>query len=156
MESGSCVHNVSAVSELSGKKIVWLSGSCDHCLVVNSEGRVFGRGSNSNGKLGVDKGTSEISSFTEISSLSGHKTRAAYAGYQHSLFETYEGKVLACGCNNYGELLLKGGPSSDVCSPTETMITGGATFCVAGDLMSAVFIDGKPPINTPNMPIRYH
>ena len=156
VESGSCALKFSAVSELSDKRIVWLSGSYTHCLAVSSEGRVFGRGSNGNGELGVGKGRSDVPSFTEISSLSGHKIRAAYAGCYHSLFETCEGRVLACGCNSYGQLLLRGDPSNEnVYSPAETTITGDATFCVAGELMSAVFIGGDPPPNTPNMPVRY-
>ena len=156
VESGSCVLKFSEVSELSGQKVVWLSGSCDHCLAVSSEGRVFGRGSNSHGQLGFEQGRSEVPSFTVISSLSGHEVRAAYAGFYHSLFETREGKVLACGWSYYGELLLSSGPSDEyVYSPAETTITGGATFCVAGSYMSAVFIGVDPPPNTPNMPVRY-
>ena len=107
VESGSCVLKFSEVSELSGQKVVWLSGSRDHCLAVSSEGRVFGRGSNSHGELGFEKGRSEVPSFTEISSLSGQEIRAAYAGCNHSLFETREGKVLGRGYNCYGELLLR-------------------------------------------------
>ncbi|KAK8880608.1 hypothetical protein M9Y10_003290 [Tritrichomonas musculus] len=49
------------------------------------------------------------------------------------------------------------GGQSDECvySPTETTITGGATFCVAGSNMSAVFIGGNPLPNSPNTPIHY-
>ena len=156
VESGSCVLKFSEVSELSGQKVVWLSGSHSHCLAVSSEGRVFGRGSNDYGELGFEQGRSEVPSFTEVSSLSGHKIRAAYAGCYHSLFENNEGKVLACGRNYYGQLLLKSGPSNECFySPAETTIKGGATFCVAGDDMSAVFIGGDPPPNTPNTPVRY-
>ena len=153
VESGSCVLNFSEVSELSGEKVVWLSGSREHCLAVSSEGRVFGRGPNSHGQLGFEKRIWEVPPFTEISSLSGQDIRAANAGGFHSLFETREDKVLACGRNYFGELLLRGGPSEEhVYSPTETTITGGATFSVAGCHMSAVFIGGDPP---PNTPVRY-
>ena len=155
IESGSCVIEFSEVSELSGQKVVWPSGSYDHCQTVSSEGRVFGRGSNCFGQLGFEQGRSEVPSYTVISSLPGQKIKAAFAGCYHSLFETREGKVLACGYNRYGQLLLSSGPSDEyVYSPTETTITGGATFCVAGLYISAVFNCGDRPPNTPNTPVR--
>ena len=118
---------------------------------------IITRGSNSDGQLGFEEGRRKVPSFTEISSLSGHKIRAAYAGHCHSLFETREGKILAYGSNSYGELLLSSGPSDEYFfSPTETTITSGATFCVAGEYMSAVFIGGDPPPNTPNTPVLHH
>lgn len=65
-------------------------------MTVNKEGRVFGRGNNFCGQLGLEK-QRKASSFTEISSLNGHEINAAYASFDHSLFETREGKILACG-----------------------------------------------------------
>ena len=150
VESGSSVLNFSTVSELSGQEIVWVSGTNEHFLAVSREGRVFGRGSNSYGQLGLGQQTSSISSFTEISSLKGHKIRAAYAGYSHSLFETREGKILACGWNCLGSLLLSSDTNENVYSPKETTITESATFCIAGGSLSTVFIGGDPPPNTPN------
>ncbi|KAK8837309.1 hypothetical protein M9Y10_036740 [Tritrichomonas musculus] len=141
------------VSELEDEEIICVSGTYKHFLAANKEGRVFGRGSNEFGKLGIGKGKMCLSSFTEISSLDGHKIRSAYAGCGHSLFVTRDGKILSCGTNQYGQLLLSSGPSKDVYSPTETTITGGATFCIAGDCLSAVFIGSVPPPNTPNMRI---
>ncbi|KAK8850000.1 hypothetical protein M9Y10_018594 [Tritrichomonas musculus] len=58
------------------------------------------------GQLGLGKGIRYVSSFTEISSLFSHKIRAAYAGGSHSLFETREGKIISCGYNDHGQLLL--------------------------------------------------
>ena len=154
VELKSCVLKFSAVSELSGVEIVWLSGTSEHCFAVCSDGRVFGRGSNDSGKLGFSKETSSVPSFTEIWSLSSHKIRAAYAGCSHSLFETRDGKILACGFNYHNELLLSYSPSNCVYSPTEITITGGATFCIAGQMISAVFIGGEPPQNMPNRPVQ--
>ncbi|WP_334089870.1 RCC1 domain-containing protein, partial [Helicobacter typhlonius] len=140
----------STVSELSGQEIVWVSGKYKHFLAVSREGRVFGRGSNSRGELGLGQQTSSISSFTEISSLKGHKIRAAYAGCYHSLFETREGKILACGYKGFSCLLLSSDTHENVYSPTETTITDSAAFCIAGYCSSTVFIGGDPPPNTPN------
>ena len=157
IESGSNVLRFSLVSELSGCKIVWVSGTRGHCLAVSKEGRVFGLGSNEDGRLGLGEETESVSSFTEISSLLGYEIRAAYAGFSHSLFETREGKILSCGSNFYGQLLLSSGPSKEkVYSPRETTITGGATFCIAGECLSSVFVGGYPPRNTPNMRMQHH
>ena len=146
----------SAVEELAGEEIVCLSGTYKHCLAVSKGGLVFGRGSNECGRLGLGKGTREVSSFTEIPSLRGHEIKSAYAGCGHSLFVTLKGKIFSCGTNQYGQLLLSSGPGKDVYSPTETTITGGAAFCIAGDCLSAVFIGSKPPPYTPNRRIIHH
>lgn len=148
------VLNFQEVSELKNQEIVCLSGVFNHFLAVSKKGRVFGRGSNQNGKLGLGKEKDSVSSFTEILSIQRYKIRSAYAGCNHSLFETSEGKILSCGFNNYGELLLNSGPSESVYSPTETIITSGASFCIAGGCTSAVFIGNSPPPNTPNMRIQ--
>ena len=154
IEKGSSSLSFSAVLELSGQGIVCLSGTYNHCLCVSSEGRVFVRGSNSSGQLGLGEETKSVSSFTMISSLFGYKIRAAYAGHDHSLFETQEGKILSCGHNYNGELLLSSNAGDKVSSPRETMITSGATFCIAGFRISYVFIGGDPPPNTPNRRIQ--
>lgn len=155
-ELDSNVVNFSRVSELSAYEIVWLSGTEWHCLAVNKEGQVFGYGSNDCGRLGFDGQTESVSSFTEISSLSEYKIRAAYAGFNYSLFETKEGKVLSCGYNGCGELLLSSGPSDEsVYLPRETVITKDARFCIAGMERTAVFVASDPPTNTPNMPIKH-
>lgn len=146
----------SLISELANEEVISLSGTYKHILAVSKEGRVFGRGSNECGKLGLGKGKMGVSTFTEITSLLAYKIKSAYAGCGHSLFLTNEGKILSCGTNQYGQLLLSSGPGKDVYSPIETTITGGATFCIAGDCLSAVFIGSNPPPNTPNIRIQQH
>ncbi|KAK8841776.1 hypothetical protein M9Y10_026725 [Tritrichomonas musculus] len=156
IENGSCKLNFSAVEELSDHNIVCLSGTHDFCLCVSSEGRVFGRGSNKNGQLGLGEETKSVSSFTEITALFDYGIRAVYAGYGHSLFETREGKILACGSNESGELLLSSGAGNKVYSPMETIITEGATFCIAGVTLSVVFIGDELLPNMPNRRIQQH
>ena len=143
----------SEVSELSGHEIVCLSGTSQHFLAVSNDGRVFGRGSNKNGQLGLGEETESVSSFTEISSLFKYEITSAYAGDRHSLFVTSEGKILSCGNNEFGQLLLSSGPSEKIYLPTETTITKDAEFCIAGGYTSVVFIGSIPP-NTPNMRIQ--
>ena len=145
--------NFSEVLELKDEEIVCVSGKYEHCLAVSKEGRVFVRGSNWFGRLGLEKGK-RARSFIKISSLEGYEIISVSAGSFHSLFETREGKILSCGRNDCGQLLLNSGPGEDVYSPTETTITGGATFCIAGFDVSSVFIDRSPPANTPNRRIQ--
>ena len=95
-----------------------------------------------------------VSSFTEILSLVGYKISKVYAGCSHSLFQTRKLKILSCGSNRYGELLLSSGPGNSVYSPTETTINGGAELCIAGDCISVIFLGSSPSPNTPN--IRIH
>ena len=142
------------VLELQDEEIVFISGTREHFFAVSKNGRVFGRGSNEFGRLGLGEGINSCLLFTEISALRKYEIKAAYAGCWHSLFETTDGKVLSCGSNSYGELLLSSGPGENVYLPSETTITGGATFCIAGGYLSAVFIGGEPPPNMPNKRIK--
>ena len=77
------------------------------------------------------------------------------AEYNHSLFETCEGKVLSLG-NNFFDELLSSDPGQDIYIPTETRISGGAVFCIAGFNISVVLIGSSPPPNTPNMRIQQY
>lgn len=151
IKRGSDELNFAEVAELSGKQVTCLSGTNDHCLAVTKEGRVFGRGSNGLGQLGLGKGKSRVLSFTEIVSLNC-KIRSAYAGFALSFFESIDGKVIACGCISSGELLIDSGAGDDVYEPTEITVTGGSAFCVTGFGLSMIFI-GKVPQNSPNMQI---
>lgn len=142
------------VTELRGIKIVYVSGTYDHCLAVTEDGRVFGRGSNHRGKLGIGRQIKKVDKFVEIISLKPYKIKSAYAGSTHSLFQTINGQILACGSNEYGELLIDHGPKIDkIYAPIETTIKTGATFCVAGAGISVVYVNCEPPPNQPNRKI---
>lgn len=78
----------------------------------------------------------------------------------HSLFESQDGKVLSCGTNQHGELLLNSEINDNpeleyVYLPVETTIKDGATFCIAGSRLSVVFI-GDPPQNMTNRRVFIH
>lgn len=139
------------ISELQGKEITNISGVYDHYFAVTKDGRVFGRGKNNSGQLGLSRSTKEFEKFTEISSLSNHKIKAAYAGAITSLFQTYKGRILACGDNDCGQLFLDKASTGGVDSPVETLITSGCLFCIAGT-SSAAFINCSP-VNGPNRKI---
>ena len=157
IKSESCILKFSPVSELSGYEIVWVSAASTYCLAVSKDGSVFEFGFYLSGQFNKEKGAKSTKSFTKISSLSGYKIRAAYSEDFYTLFETQEGKILSCGSNKNGQLLLSSGPSEEkVLLPTETTITGGATFCVTGLCTSVVFVGGDPPPNMPNLPVKYN
>lgn len=154
LEGSKGKHSFTLVSELEGIEISQISGTYDNCLAVSKDGRVFGRGSNSYGQLGLGEGRSSERKFTQITIPNGHKIISASIGYNHSLFITSERKVLTCGSNFSGQLLLDKEPSvNTVDSIVETVIKSGASFCIAGNYLSVVFCEGGAPINTPNMTI---
>ncbi|KAK8876536.1 hypothetical protein M9Y10_006753 [Tritrichomonas musculus] len=140
--------------ELEGIDIVQLSGTYKHCLAVSRDGRVFALGSNENGELGIGKSDSSSQKFKQITSLQKYKIVSASAGFSHSLFLTSEGTVLACGKNDFGQLLLRRG-RSDNCQflPVETTVVSGASYCIAGNCISVVFTCDQLPQNMPNRPI---
>lgn len=85
------------------------------------------------GKLCLSKRSEYFKKFTKILQLKKYKIVCCYAGFSHSLFQTVDGRILSCGSNKCGELLLQSSPSDKgVFSPTETTIAGNATFCIAG------------------------
>ncbi|KAK8843245.1 hypothetical protein M9Y10_025099 [Tritrichomonas musculus] len=63
----------------------------------------------------------------------------------HSLFQTEEGKILACGDNKYGQLFTSAPCKEEICEPIETTINSGAVFCIASCNSSIAFIDTVPP-----------
>ena len=144
------------VRELSDIEITSITGNYGHCFAISKDGKVFGRGSNDSGKLGIGEGESSTDKFVEIRSLNKYKIKSASAGGAHSLFLTREGKVLACGSNYCGQLATSVGPSNeDVYFPVETDIKEGATFCIAGGSVTAIFVGAQPPPNTPNMTVSH-
>lgn len=142
------------VPTLSGIKIAHVSGSFEHCFAVSEEGKVFGIGSNNNGILGLGPKCKKAEKFREIVHLNNQKIIAAFAGLDESLFITEEGKILSCGNNYCGQLLYENKIGQEsVFRPRETVINSGATFCIAGYGLSAVFVGCEPPPYSPNKAI---
>lgn len=139
------------IEELKKLSIINISGTNQHCFAITRSGKVYGRGSFTDGMLGNDQDTGTTDDFIHIDSFGDYKIISAYAGYNHSLFQTDTGKILACGDNNYGQLLLENGPSSEcIKTPIETSINEGASFCIAGNYLSEVFVNCEPPKNCSN------
>lgn len=96
----------------------------------------------------MEEETDEVTGFAEILSLKKYRINHAYAACNYSLFQTADGKILVCGNNSYGELLLPNPTKEFVFGPRESGIKD-ATFCIAGNYATAVFI-GCDPLKSPN------
>lgn len=137
-------------SELSCAKIIDASGSNNHYFALSSNGQVFCYGSNFDGVLVLGPDVYESDEFIEISALKQQKNISVSGSRSHSLFVTSEVNLFACGSNYEGKIFLSSGSCKDIIyTPVETSITKGASFSIAGDHISAVFI-GKVPPNISN------
>lgn len=142
------------VKEVKGQKFVDVSGSLFHSIAVSKNGEVFVRGMNDCGQLGLPKSIRMVKKFTILETLKKEKIVSAACGCSHSLFVRKDGRVLSCGKNYYGELMLDSGPSKEnVYKPTETSIIGKNPFCIAGCCTSFVITDCEVPKNSPNKKI---
>lgn len=140
----------SEISTFEGQ-VVDISGTREHCLVVTSNGCVYGYGFNNCGQLGIPETTTKLDRFFMIQSLSSYEIKVAYAGYVHSLFQTKDGMILACGKTNYSSLLInKSSLPSIISTPTKTIVEKDASYANAGTFLSAVFVGCQSPINAPN------
>ena len=136
------------VFEIFKMNFVYVSGTSNHCFAVCADGRVFGKGLNYCGQLGIGNSQLSTEKFVEITSLNKYKIVSVSAGFSHSLFITNEKKILSCGSNDYGELLIKSGPSVQcVFLPVEIEIEKNALFCIAGYHLSVVFFGLDKSIN---------
>lgn len=85
--------------------------------------------------------------------LQKYKIDAVSTSRYHSLFKTTEGQIIACGNNRFGQLLLGKPSKGSVFKPTETIIKKDASLIIAGNSLSAVFINYEPP-NSSNRPVK--
>jgi alpha-tubulin suppressor-like RCC1 family protein len=91
------------VTGLSGVTITRVSAGANHSLAVDSLGRVWAWGVNSNGQLG-DNSTTQRSAPVLLSGFGGASIAAVAAGRYHSLALTTTGQVYAWGYNGSGQL----------------------------------------------------
>jgi alpha-tubulin suppressor-like RCC1 family protein len=97
---------VDASGVLSGKTITAIAVGCEHTAAVDSEGKVYAWGENSQGQLGNNSTTdSHVPIAIGISGvLSGKIITAIAAGYEYTIALDSDGKVYAWGDNNSGQL----------------------------------------------------
>lgn len=138
-------HQFALVKELEKVQITQISGVMLHCIAVSNDGRAFGFGSNNFGKLLLPKETKEVDKFTEIKAFGRSKIKAAFAGFQHSVFINFIGQLRSCGMNKQGQLFLDRLSDEAVTSPAETDVKEGVDFCIAGSFCSVAFSGNVPP-----------
>ena len=135
------------VYELLKYEVVWISGTYEHFLAVTKDQKVLAFGKIFSKQLKTIK-KKNYQNFEIIEELGYNKITKAYAGLNHSLFQTENGDILACGRNDYGQLLIDASGLNDgklFMTPIE-----GASFCIAGNKISAVFTGNDLPPNMPN------
>ncbi|MEW2625662.1 chromosome condensation regulator RCC1, partial [Streptomyces sp. NPDC048106] len=86
-----------------GTTVTAIAAGSEHSLALTSDGRVLAWGSNYYGQLG-DGTTTDRSTPVEVHLPAGAQVTAITAGYYHSLALTSDGRVLAWGRNNDGQL----------------------------------------------------
>lgn len=155
--SSSGTSDLTLIEDISphNSEIVHISGTRNHCFATDRNGTVFALGSNSNGRLGIGENVKQTDEFLPVQPLENYKIKEAYAGNNHSLFLTTDGKVLACGSNNYGQIPASGILTSVdkvYYTPVETLVSSGASFCIAGGLVS-IFFSNCIPEKMPNKTI---
>jgi alpha-tubulin suppressor-like RCC1 family protein len=89
-----------------GADIAAIAAGGGHFLALDIDGTVYARGYNKYGQLGLgDSGEGTYrNQFTEVSSLSGKKIIAIFAGDEHSFAIAKDGKAYATGRNQYSQL----------------------------------------------------
>ena len=106
-------------------------------------------GLNSGGRLGLGEDTKSADEFVVVNAFKNNKIKSAFAGSNHSLFLTNDGKILGCGANNVGQIPIASTSINKdkkfFVVPVETTVVGGAAFCIAGGLLTAIFTNYIPP-----------
>lgn len=142
----------SKVNELSGEKIVSITGIKAHCLAVCEDGKVYGFGNNDCKKIGMEDKLSE--KFEVIESLRKYNIILAFAGSDHSLFTTSSGKIIGCGTDFDAELMSNQTSSEDVYPPKEIPSLCKNPFFIVGEYSSMEMDINDVPPNTPNIKIK--
>ncbi len=96
-----------------------MSAGDGHSLVIGSNGKAYGVGSNFFGQL-TGTNTSDITTLTELKSLPNGVTATAVAsGADHSLVIGSNGKVYGTGHNKFGQLTSTSANTIDITTLTE-------------------------------------
>lgn len=141
------------VDELKNIQITQISGTLQHCFAVSYDGYVYGYGLNSRGCLCLGNQVHETSKFVTIDAFQSIYIVAAYAGSEHSIFQTADGALYACGGNSSGQLLVGDISYDFTYLPIETMINKDATFAIVGNRESVIFQNCRIPPFSPNQKI---
>lgn len=128
--------------------IVGIYGFFGQCFALSSTGKVFAYGED-------DYGMPGNAVFNEVENLKQYNIYEIYPGRFHTLFRTFDGKLLGCGYNEYGQIPIKGTNKKKIKKPVMTNIeiqnenNDYNSFCIAGDDFSVIFPNYVPK-NIPN------
>lgn len=143
----------SKVNELSGQKIISISGIEEHCLAVCEDGKVYGFDDNCQNRIGMEVKYKKFN-FEVIETLSKYNIVSVFAGGYHSFFITSTGKIFGCGSDFNAQLMSDKASSNNAYPPKEiTSLCKNPFFIVGGFSTMEMDIKDVPP-NTPNIKIK--
>ncbi|MEW2626397.1 hypothetical protein, partial [Streptomyces sp. NPDC048106] len=126
-----------------GTTVTAIAAGSEHSLALTSDGRVLAWGSNYYGQLG-DGTTTDRHTPVEVHLPAGTTVTAISAGYHHNLALTSDGRILAWGSNDRGQ--LGDGTTTNSSTPVEVHLPTGAqvTAMAAGGYHNLVLTpDGR-------------
>ncbi|OHT05247.1 hypothetical protein TRFO_27051 [Tritrichomonas foetus] len=129
-----------------------ISGIYDHCVAISSDATAYGIGNELSHKFGHEPLVSN-EKFVKISTMEGKRINYASAGTDHTLFITEKGELFACGRNDSGNLFQEEiGEGEETIVPVQVVFGDDdeITYAVAGENLSAAFLNCDPPIYGPN------
>lgn len=91
-------------SKINLPNVVQITSTEYSIIALTSDGKVFGRGSNTYGELSLGH-KNGITTWTHINSFNC-KVVSVQCGHAHALFLTENYQVYTCGYNNYGQLVF--------------------------------------------------
>ncbi|MDR1614312.1 MAG: hypothetical protein LBS26_01955 [Campylobacteraceae bacterium] len=147
-ESGN-TNTFTAITDLSGVKIVAVSAGEAHSLAIDSDGKVYAAGYGKDGRTGL--GTSILTnneklSFTAVPFPDGVKIVAVSAGYDHSLAIAEDGALYVAGDASDGRLGIGTGSNQGAFTKADITALSGKVIvaAAAGDKHSVILAsDGR-------------
>jgi alpha-tubulin suppressor-like RCC1 family protein len=125
-----------------------LAGHAVHALALTSAGAVMGWGSNGSGQLGNHPaGIHRLP--VQIAGLTGVPVKAVFAGGRHSLALATDGRILAWGGDDRGQLGVNSASGSPIATPAAvrrgdgSTLTGVVSVSAAETFSGAVTADGS-------------
>ena len=127
----------SCVKKLKPDQVVGVATGRYHTVVAMRSGLVWAMGCNSEGQLGVGRGSEWVSGPQPVSGLPADVVQLA-AGAGHSLARTGRGEVWVWGSNTEGQLGLGEDSEETVFSPTLLPLSSGVSHISCGYYHSAL------------------
>lgn len=154
LQSGSDLHVFEAIN-FSNRNFVQISGTWEHFLAIDSDGKTYGYGKNHFGHLGIEKFRNDVKKLMEIPTLKSNNLKIVSAGAFHSLFLQTNGTVLGSGKNADDILRIeKTFKNKCVLTPQQSVINN-VSYCLAGLKLSVFFVNCPILPKSPNQKIDF-